>query len=388
MISRKNSIKSNIKDMSILLLGPRQVGKSTLLKSLFSETALFIDLLNPEIYRDLQKNPNLLNDYVSATDKKIIVIDEIQKIPELMNVVHFLIEKYKSIRFILTGSSARKLKKKTSNLLGGRAFPSFLHPLTSDEYLKKENSKIDDLIQFGGLPSIVLASNPLKKLKAYTSLYLQEEIKAEGYVRNLSDFSRFLDVAGLTNSEQLDFESVASDVQISSRTVAAYYQILEDTLIGYLLESFKKTKTRKAVIKPKFYFFDVGVANYLSGRDTLSVGTPEYGKAVEHFIFTELKAYQDYTEKDFKLFYWRSSSKFEIDFLIETKNKELIAIEVKAKKKINEKDFKGIKAFEDDFKLSKKIVVSLETMKRKTADDFIIYPLAEFCKQLWDGKII
>ena len=374
--------------MSILLLGPRQVGKSTLLKSLFSETALFIDLLNPEIYRDLQKNPNLLNDYVSATDKKIIVIDEIQKIPELMNVVHFLIEKYKSIRFILTGSSARKLKKKTSNLLGGRAFPSFLHPLTSDEYLKKENSKIDDLIQFGGLPSIVLASNPLKKLKAYTSLYLQEEIKAEGYVRNLSDFSRFLDVAGLTNSEQLDFESVASDVQISSRTVAAYYQILEDTLIGYLLESFKKTKTRKAVIKPKFYFFDVGVANYLSGRDTLSVGTPEYGKAVEHFIFTELKAYQDYTEKDFKLFYWRSSSKFEIDFLIETKNKELIAIEVKAKKKINEKDFKGIKAFEDDFKLSKKIVVSLETMKRKTADDFIIYPLAEFCKQLWDGKII
>lgn len=392
MIYRKIDIKSNIKEMSILLLGPRQTGKSTYLLNQLGQNVHIVDLLNPEIYRDLQKQPGLLSEFVAAQvaqGTSIICIDEIQKIPELLDVVHSLIEKHKKLRFLLTGSSARKLKMTGANLLGGRVLPMFMHPITSFEYLNEnKNNNLKKLIQHGGLPSVITSDEPYRRLKAYVGIYLQEEIKAEGFVRNLNDFSKFLEVAALTNAEQLDYVAVASDAQISARTVAAYYQILQDTLVGYLLEPYRKTKTRKAVAKAKFYFFDVGVANHLTGREQLAEGTPEYGKAVEHFIFTELIAFKDYFEKDFKLYYWRSTSKFEVDFLIQNQKNEFIAIEVKATKKIDHGDFKGIKALEDDIKISRKIVVSLEPQARKTAEGFEIYPLAEFCSLLWAEKII
>ena len=263
-----------------------------------------------------------------------------------------------------------------------------MHPITTFEYF---NSNLDydlnKLIQHGGLPSVLTSKKPHQRLKAYISIYLQEEIKAEGYVRNLSDFSKFLDVAALTNSEQLDYNGVASDVQISARTVSSYYQILQDTLLGYLLEPYKETKTRKAVTTPKFYFFDVGVANYLTGREILASGTPEYGKAVEHLVFTELIAYNHYLDKNFKIFYWRSTSQFEVDFLIQTKNKKWIAIEVKATRRVGISDFKGIKALEDDLRLDRKVIVSLEHDLRKTQDNFEIFPLQIFFDQLWSGNI-
>ncbi len=398
MIIRKIDIRSNVGEMSVLLLGPRQTGKTTLVVEQLGKNVHMIDLLNPEVFRDLQKQPSLLIELVAAidagaetTDKLIFCIDEVQKIPELLNVVHSIIEKNKKIRFLLTGSSARKLKTSGTNLLGGRAYPMYMHPVTSVECEAAGDNKnytLKNLIQYGGLPSVLNSSSPLRRLKAYVGIYLQEEIKAEAYVRNLNDFSKFLDVAALTNTEQLDYEGVASDVQISSRTVASYYQILQDTLVGYLLEPYRKTKTRKAVAKPKFYFFDVGVANYLTGREHLAEGTPEYGKAVEHFIFTELIAYKDYLEKDCKLYYWRSTSKFEVDFLIQTKKNEFIAIAVKATKKIDNHDLKGIRAIEDDLTLSRKIIVCLEASARKTEDGFEILPLAWFCKQLWAGKIV
>ncbi len=325
---------------------------------------------------------------VQASSEKIVVIDEIQKIPELLDVAHSLIESKIKKRFILTGSSARKIKKQGQNLLGGRAFPLSLHPITSKEYLTgAKNQDLHPLLEQGGLPQVITSKNPNRLLKAYVGVYLQEEIKAEAYVRNLGDFSRFLDVAALTNSEQINLKGIANDAQISPRTVSSYYEILQDTLIGYLLESFRETKTRKAVATPKFYFFDVGVSNFLSGREKLSPGTSEYGKALEHFIFTELLAYRDYSEKSFELFYWRSTSQYEVDFIIRMKSKKLIGIEVKGTNRVDKDDLKGLKAFEEDFKLSQKIVVCNEKHPRQV-DDFLILPYAEFCKRLWANEFI
>ncbi|MFZ4405385.1 MAG: ATP-binding protein [Pseudobdellovibrionaceae bacterium] len=248
-------------------------------------------MLDTELFRDLNKSPSLLKELVEGKKYKYIIIDEIQKLPELMDVVQSMIEKNKQIKFILTGSSARKLRKQGQNLLGGRAYPLSLHPITSYEYQNKANGKksLEDLIQWGGLPSVLTSFSPLRKLKA------------EGYARNLTDFSKFLDVAALTNSEQLDFAGVARDVQLAPRTVAAYYSILQDTLLGYLLEPFQETKKRKAVSTPKFYYFDVGVCNFLTGRERVVPGTPEYGKSLEHFVFTELVAYKNYKGKNWSL---------------------------------------------------------------------------------------
>jgi uncharacterized protein len=389
MIKRKIDIKSTIEEMSVLLLGPRQTGKSTFIKKELGSNFIKIDLLESETFRDYQKSPSRLKDVVSATEKTLVIIDEIQKIPELLDVVHLILEDRNDLRFLLTGSSARKLKKNTTNLLGGRAYPMFMHPITTHEYLNSDlDYDLNKLIQFGGLPSVLTSKNPVQRLKAYIGIYLQEEIKAEGFVRNLSDFSKFLDIAALTNSEQLDYNGVASDAQISARTVSSYYQILQDTLLGYLLEPYKETKTRKAVTTPKFYFFDVGVANHLAGREQLVSGTPEYGKAVEHLVFTEILAYNHYFNKDLKIYYWRSASQFEVDFLIQTKNKKWIAIEVKASGRIDKSDYKGIKALNDDLVLERKIIVSLERESRRTEDDFEIFPMQTFFDQLWVGKIV
>lgn len=388
MFSRIIDIKNPLKDLSLLLLGPRQTGKSTLLNALFPNSQMF-DLLDPELFRDLTKSPSLLVELIETKEKGPIIIDEIQKLPELLDVVHSLMSKNKSARFILTGSSARKLRKQGQNLLGGRAYPLFLHPITSREFLstKKSSESLDILLQFGGLPSVLTAKSPERVLKAYIGIYLQEEIKAEGYARNLGDFSKFLEVAALTNSEQLDYAGVARDVQLSPRTVASYYSVLQDTLIGYLLEPYRKTKIRKAVSTPKFYYFDVGVCNFLTGRLALAKGTPEYGKVLEHFVFTELIAYKDYLERDFELFYWRSTSQFEVDFIIQLKSKKLIGIEVKGSSHIDKDDLKGFKAFEEDFSLEKRIIVCNEKNIRNIDGKYLIIPFHKFCHQLWAGEL-
>lgn len=392
MFLRKIDISSSLSELSLFLLGPRQTGKSTLLRERFS-TAKVFDLLDPELFRDLNKSPSLLKELIFPINDNPIIIDEIQKLPELLDVVHSLIEQNKSRRFILTGSSARKLKVQGQNLLGGRALPLYLHPITSQELKTSLNASnlpyhLDTLVQLGGLPQVLTANSPFRILKAYVGVYLQEEIKAEGYARNLADFSKFLEVAALTNGEQLDFAGVARDVQLSPKTVASYYLILEDTLIGHLLAPFRETITRKSVSTPKFYYFDVGVCNFLTGRELLSKGTPEYGKALEHFIFTELKAYNDYTESNLEIFYWRSTSQFEVDFIIRFKSKKLIGIEVKGTDHIDKDDLKGLKAFEDDFKLHKKIVVCNEKYKRVIGEQFEVYPVGIFCDELWSGSLL
>ncbi len=388
MIARTLNLDEPLKDLSLLLLGPRQTGKSTLLHSCYPKAKVF-DLLDPELFRDLNKSPLLLKELVKQNGNLPIIIDEIQKLPELLDVVQTLIEGNKNQRYILTGSSARKLKRQGQNLLGGRAYPIQLYPITSIEFLSffGEKSDLNPLLQIGGLPSVLTSKSPLRVLKAYVGIYLQEEIKAEGFARSLSDFSKFLEVAALTNSEQLDFASVARDVQLSPRTVSAYYEILQDTLIGHLLEPFKVNKSRKAVVTPKFYFFDVGICNFLTGREKISAGTSEYGKALEHFIFTELIAYKHYMEKSFDLFYWRSTSQFEVDFIIRLKSKKMIGIEVKGTSHIDKDDLKGLKAFEEDFPLHKKLVVCNERSERVMNGETNIMPYKVFCTKLWANEL-
>lgn len=368
--------------MHLLFLGPRQTGKSTLLTEEFKNEALIINLLESDTYLALSKEPSLLRDIVDNSSQSIIIIDEIQKVPGLLDEVHLLIEKYKQRKFILTGSSARKLRKKGVNLLGGRVYPIFFHPFVFNE-LKTSGVPIDDFLLWGGIPSILLSKQKKLKMQAYIHLYLKEEILEEGLVRQIGPFSRFLDVAATVNTEQVDFSAVASDAQVSTKTVANYFQILEDTLIGYLLPSFKETKTRKAVASPKFYFFDMGVANYLLGRESIKAKTPEFGKILEHFIFLELKAYIDYFLIDAEIYYWRSQSQIEIDFIIKLKNKKLIGIEVKGSENIREKHTKALKAFEEDFKLHQKIIVTNEKHTRNLEGAIKAYPFRTFCEKLW-----
>jgi len=382
------NISEYLVDSSLLLLGPRQTGKTTLIKKEFPD-ALFFDLLDPELYRDFIKSPNALKDIVKEKHSELIIIDEIQKIPKLLDVVHQIIEEDKEKRFILTGSSARKLKSQKTNLLGGRAYPLYLHPITSKEFLKeREESDLHELLEKGGMPFILNTKNYLRALKAYVGVYLKEEIKAEGFARNLTDFSGFLEVAALTNSEQLNYTTVARDVQLSPRTVSSYYQILQDTMLGYIVPPFKASKSRKTFATPKFYFFDLGVVNYLCGREKISAGTPEYGKILEHFVFCELIAYRDYFEKDFEICYWRSLSNLEVDFVIRMKNRIYYAIEVKSTPHVHQQDLKGIKALEEDIELQGKYVICREKYSKNIDENFHLLTIADFCAQLWAGKLI
>ncbi len=408
MINRCFNINKAIENKSIFLLGPRQTGKSTLIKKILSN-ALYLSLLHAQTYRLLAKNPEILKDWVKAhlqslshlrdvnTPNKshnhvvaVVAIDEIQKLPFLLDVVQELIEEHPHLRFVLTGSSARKLKKTGVNLLGGRARKYLLHPLTYNEFLPFANSQelqpFETLLQWGGLPSVVTAKSPKRELEDYGGLYLKEEIQAEAIVRSIGGFSRFIEVAALSNAEQILFSNIASDAEVPARTVREYFQVLEDTLVGKLLPAFQGTKTRKAMSAAKFYFFDVGLANALTYRFSLAKGTSEYGKAFEHLLWRELESAIHYFELDLEVQYWRSLSKLEVDFIIYSleKKEPILAIEAKAKSIISERDLKGLLAFSEEFSQIKKLVVSLEPRKRTLENEIEIWPVEEFLKNLPD----
>lgn len=299
-------LETLLEHRSLFLFGPRQTGKTTYLHERYPH-ARFVDLLEARTFRELSARPELLRLSLTSSES-LIVIDEIQKLPALLDEVHLLIERHKSLRFILTGSSARKLRQKSTNLLAGRALTVRLHPLVSPEV---EFRDLDKRLQFGGLPSVLTSAIPHEDLAAYVGTYLKEEIQAEGLTRQIESFSRFLEVAALSNGELLNFTQIASDAAVPSRTVQNYYRILEDTLLGYQLLPFRKTPRRKAVATTKFYFFDVGVAHALMGRDIVRPRTSEYGRALEHLIFLELHAYLDYTRNRAALTFWRTHAKHE-----------------------------------------------------------------------------
>lgn len=380
MYKRFLDLHKLVKQRSLFLFGPRQTGKSTLLRTQFPN-AYFVNLLEADTFRELSTRPETLRQRVEAQKQKIIVVDEIQKIPELLDEVHNLIEKEKALKFILTGSSARSLKRKGVNLLGGRALSVRLFPLVSWEL---DYKKLEEVLLWGSLPGIVNSDLKKDDLKAYVGTYLQEEIRAEGLVRNLPGFSRFLEVAALCSGQQLNYVSVGSDASVNQRTVKDYFQILIDTFIGRELHPYRKTKSRKSVASSKFYFFDTGVWNALLGRFELSSKTREYGEALEHRIFHELSSYLDYGRSDEALSFWRpQKQQAEVDFIIGGR----IAIEVKGTHHVDREDVKGLEMLSEELKLQKKIVVCSESEPRMLKSGIHIMPYKYFCEQLWSGEI-
>jgi len=363
---------------SLFLFGPRQTGKTTYLRTNFPQ-ARFFDLLEADTFRELSARPEILRASLREQDK-LVVIDEIQKLPSLLDEVHLMIERNKDLRFILTGSSARKLRRGTANLLAGRALVAKLHPLVGAEIGPE---RWDDRLLIGSLPAVVDSTIPFEDLRAYVGNYLKEEIQAEALTRNIEGFSRFLETAAVTNGQQINFTAVGTDTGVAARTVQNYYQVLEDTLVGYLLPPFRKTIKRKAFSTSKFYFFDPGVLNALLGRRTLSPKTEEYGRLMEHQIFLELRTWLDYTRRSESLTYWRSLSKQEVDFIIGNS----MAIEVKSKERIRDQDLDGIRALSEEIQLQTKIVVCREKWRWKTEDAIHILPINEFLVELWENNL-
>lgn len=361
---------------SVILLGPRRTGKSYYLNNQVKPDRI-INLLEADVYRQFSARPELLREVIQDEDK-VIAIDEIQKVPALMDEVHSLIES-KQKKFILTGSSARKLVRSHTSLMAGRAKMMHLHPLVSSEL---EPFILLDILKYGSLPIVFNTDDPWDELKDYTGLYLREEILAEALVRKVENFSRFIDFAAMSSGQILNYESIARDAQVPARTIREYYALLEDTLMGYILHPLKSTSKRRCISSGKFYFFDIGVLNSIVGRKSVSPKTKEFGLLFEHFIFLELKAYIDYFSPETKLGFWRVDEENEVDFVIN----ENIAIEIKASELVNEKHLKGIQKFSQGNSVKRKIVVSLDKMQRKIGDVEVL-PFDIFLKKLWDGKI-
>ena len=364
---------------SVFLWGARQVGKSTLVKSVYPNAKIY-DLLKSDEYTRLLRRPQLLREeLLSFGEETLVVIDEIQKIPQLLDEVHWLIVN-RGIRFILCGSSARKLKRIGTNLLGGRAMSVKLYPLVSAEI---PDFDLVRGINHGMLPRHYLAANPKKRLEAYIGTYLKEEIQDEAVVRQLAAFNRFLDVAAQSNGEIINYKNIAQDCGVSAVTVKEYFAILQQTLIGYMLPAFTDSKKRRAITAPKFYYFDVGVANHLLHRSNLQQGSVDFGHAFEHLMIQELIAYLSYSESDEHLSYWRTASGYEVDAII---GDGRVAIEFKSSEEVQSKHTKGLKAFSEEYADARLIVVSMDVNPRML-NGVEILPAMDFLNLLWEGKI-
>lgn len=379
MIDRIYRLDSEL-DSSIFLFGARQTGKSTILRQQFPGS-IYIDLLDSQVKSRYERRPVLL--YETLKDKAagtIVIIDEIPEVPQLLNEVHRLISE-KGLLFILCGSSARKLKRKGYNTLGGRAFPTFLFPFVSAELADFD---IDKAVNCGMLPPHYLAQNPWRKLSAYIDVYLKEEIKEEALVRNLGAFQRFLEVAALTDGEMVNYNNIAQDCGVSAATVASYFDILEDTLVGYRLPAFTRVMKRRLVQAPRFYYFDVGIANHLLHRKDLVRGTTAYGHAFEHLVIQELYAFLHYRHSDEKLSFWRTYTGVEVDAVI---GDARVAIEIKSVEEVLPRHVKGLLSFGDDYPESRRLIVSLDPFNRSVNGIEAIY-VYDFFRMLWNGEIV
>lgn len=363
---------------SFFLFGPRATGKSTLIKQQLSASATVIDLLNSRLYLRLLNSPHDLESIIHSANKSgIVVIDEIQRVPELLNEVHRLIEN-KKLTFLLTGSSARKLRRGKANLLAGRVWEARLFPLTWKEI---PDFNLERFLRYGGLPPVYLSKYPDEELDAYVNTYLKEEIMAEGLIRNLPPFSRFLHAAALINGEMINFSKLANDCQVPPSTVTEYVGLLEDTLVGFLLPAWTESTKRKAIRTGKFYFFDPGITHTLAGTQTLDRNSNLYGKSFEQFIGMEIRAYLSYKRRKLQFSYWRSTHGYEVEFLIGRET----AVEVKASQKISQRDFKGLKALEEEKIFKNYIIVSQDPINTRD-DNFQALYWKKFLDNLWAGK--
>ncbi len=370
---------------SILLLGPRGTGKSTWISHHFTDAILY-DLLNTSESLRLSREPDLLyRELQSEPAGSWVVIDEVQKVPALLDEVHRLIEK-KGLRFILSGSSARKLRRGGSNLLAGRAIVTHMFPLVTAEL--GPSFQVDELLTNGTLPLAVLRADPVSFLTTYAETYLQEEIRAEALTRNIGDFSRFLEVAARQNGQVTNASSISRDVAVSRQTVQNFFSILVDTLIGYWIEPWRLKRRTKQVQQPKFYLFDTGVARALSGRIAYPPTQEESGPLLETFLFNEIRAYLSYAGLYYKIHFWRSYDGVEVDFICETKD-GFVAAEFKVSKNWRKQFNRGLHRIKSE--LDDKPVRCFGVYfgeKKALWDEVEVMPVREFLVQLWNGKIL
>lgn len=367
-------------DEAMFLFGGRQTGKSTLLKERFPK-AVYIDLLKSDVRNRFKQHPEEFREsLLRYPPETLVIVDEIQKVPELLDEVHWLMVE-KGLWFILSGSSARKIKKSGANNLGGRAIPETLFPLVSAEI---PDFDLERAVQNGMIPRHYAVANARNRMRAYIDLYLKEEIIEEALVQNADEFVRFMEVAAIMDGEILNYENVASDCEVSANTVKAYYKILVDTLLGFEVPAYRKVIKRKLYKAPRFYYFDVGIANHLTKRYHLAPRTPEYGHAFEHLIMQEIAAYLGYTNSDEELTYWHTYENLEVDSVI---GDARVAIEIKSKEHIDHDDKKGVTEFAKEHPDTRQIIVSRDRISRRSGDVDLYY-VTDFFKALWAGEII
>lgn len=367
-------------DEAMFLFGGRQTGKSTLLKERFPK-AVFIDLLKSDVRNRFKQHPEEFRErLLRYPPETLVIVDEIQKVPDLLDEVHWLMVE-KGLWFILSGSSARKIKKSGANNLGVRAIPETLFPLVSAEI---PDFDLERAVQNGMIPRHYVVANARNRMRAYIDLYLKEEIVEESLVQNADEFVRFMEVAAIMDGEILNYENVASDCEVSANTVKAYYKILVDTLLGFEVPAYRKVIKRKLYKAPRFYYFDVGIANHLTKRYHLAPRTPEYGHAFEHLIIQEIVAYLGYTNSDEELTYWHTYENLEVDAVI---GDARVAIEIKSKEHIDHDDKKGVTEFAKEHPDTRQIIVSRDRISRRSGDVDLYY-VTDFFKALWAGEII
>jgi uncharacterized protein len=380
MYTRKQNFKGLGKE-SAFLWGARQTGKSTLIKALYPHVQYYFDLLLNNEFERFQRNPSLLREILEFADNtQPVIIDEIQRLPDLLFEIQWLIVN-RNIQFILSGSSPRKIIRTGGNLLGGRAVRYELYPLIYPEIPDFDLMKA---LNNGLLPRHYLTQNPEKLLSAYIGSYLKDEIMAEARIRNILSFSRFLETAAFSNGEMVNYSNIAADCGVSAITIKEYYQILEDTLTGRFLPSFQKKPKRRVIIAPKFYYFDIGITNYLLKRGRIEMGSESFGKVFEHFIYNEIYAHSRYSDLNYQISYWRTTSQIEVDFIL---GDHEIAVEVKATNNANLRHFKGLISFGEEYNVKKLILVSNDPVPRKI-NNIIVLPWKIFLDQLWSGELL
>ena len=362
---------------SAFLWGPRKTGKTFWINTHLSDSPL-IDLLKTDVFADFAFRPSLLRERY-LNHHGLLVIDEIQMVPDLLNEIHWMIENT-DVSFMMTGSSARKLRRGHANLLAGRAWRYTMTPLS---YMETEGFQLEDVFISGLLPPHFVSSDPLQDLRSYVADYLKEEIAAEAVIRNIPAFAEFLNAAALTSGELLNYTNIGRETGVSAKVVRNYFQILEDTLLGFRIQPWRKVKKRRLIETEKFYLFDIGLTNYLARRSP-KMGTPEFGHSFENYILMELKAYQAYRNPELDIRYWRTSTGYEVDFILGDMN---VAIEAKGSLKVHSTHTRGLRALLEEHRVKKAIIVALEKHPRTLESGLEVLPWQDFLEKLWAGEL-
>jgi predicted AAA+ superfamily ATPase len=370
-------------EKSFFLFGPRGTGKSTWLRHELPD-AVFVDLLKPEIYRELQARPERLREIaLGSTPNRTVVVDEVQRVPELLNVVHEVLERPGAPRFVLTGSSARKLRRGGVDLLAGRALLRTLHPFMAAELAE---FRLDDALRFGLLPLVVAAGDPEDTLRGYAALYLEQEVQLEGWARSIGNFARFLESISLSHGAVLNVSNVARECQIERKTAAGYVEIIEDLLLGFRVPIFTRRAKRQTAAHPKFYFFDTGVFRTLRPKGPIDVREGFEGAALEGLVAQHLRAWIAYGNHDAKIYYWRTRSGVEVDFVVYGEAC-FWAIEIKNTTRVRPEDLSGLKSFAADYPECEPLLL-YRGREHLKIDSIQCHPVEEFLRELKPSRLI